>query len=389
MKWQSIKFAFLAAASLSLSTLTSHAVAGQYNDWGCQPAPQSCCCPCGSLALRADVLSWKAIGSNTTFISDFDDQRFLTEYNLQDADVFRAGVKTKSLDFDRDVGFRVGARYDFACNCWSAGFLWTHFNTKASGKFDPACCPFKLDSTNDSYYDVKTSYNLDLDYWDLECSKILVCGECVNVNLFLGIRGLRLDQKYKSCSEYFVEFVDLAESKARQASILPFVERELGIHERHKFRGAGPRIGLDFDADLFCGLGVYGEAAVAGIVGYSKHNVNDCLSDLQGGIAFDAFHGIYSDKRCEKLQSNRAMTDLALGISLNPGSFCCLRQIQLNFGWEHHTIFGQKYAYFGGDQLPVSREIFPTFKYVPSPLKKLCDSTLAVHGFVFSAMVGF
>ncbi len=394
MRWHINKLILMAATPLLAISVETNAAQMTTYDNRCQP---QVCCPemsCGCLTIQADALFWKAIGSNINYVADYD-QQF--------SDVTRFKSKIKSLNYDNDVGFRVGARYNMACSCWSSAFLWTHFSTDADGKTSPMGKKFSSENKSlKTDYKVKAHWDLDLDYWDLLLSRDIVSNDCLDVRFSLGVRGLRTMQRYKSFAEFesvrpqmFAAVVQRAVSANTEATI-----SDLDIKERHKFLGAGPRIALDFNSNIWCGFGIYGSAAVSGIVGYSKHDIENCklltVESSNIGPEIEQFNFAADqtiDDRSERLQANRAMTDLAIGLSWDPNIQCgYCNSVVFTFGWEHHAIFGQKHIVNGRDQsiaVPVALTEFSNFEIANNRNAGKCNSTLATYGFVFSARLTF
>ncbi len=360
----------------------------------------------------ADVLYWKARGSNITYCADYfngekKESSIAGEIipgGIQTDALFNSygkvkRTKNKSLRFKDDLGFRLGLAYMQPCSDWDFGINWTHFNTKAFGK-ESKCKPGVLCEVEQFFkYRNRTEWNLHLNYGDIEAGREFCVDDRLALKLLAGVRWASICQDYDTHAKFeFESFDQVIIPDILLSNIEIFVQNDetafvdiFKIDETHDFVGAGPKIGLDLEWKVNCGWSVFGSAAFSYLFGYSNHHVSDCVLPLrEKGVQNDGIITVpqqiidireteiiaTDDRTYERdlnLQGNRPMTDLAVGIRYVPMMNCCPYLISFQLSFEHHAIFGQKHAAFNDLQTPLRN----------------CGSTLAVYGMAFSANLSF
>lgn len=167
-------------------------------------------------------------------------------------------IKTKLLDlnFEWDPGFRVGAAYNFrSLDDWTLQLNWTHIHNRAHGSFSAEGIESQLGSVDtivspwvNLLFELRfgashasAHWKLHYDTLDLDFSKSLLLGKRFFLTPFLGLRGARVNQRYRA--QYEGIFV-LAEGAT------PF-SREVTFKGKNDFSAFGVRTG----GEILCKLG--------------------------------------------------------------------------------------------------------------------------------------
>ena len=319
-------------------------------------------CGFGEFAFHADYLYWKActdgvqIGFRERNAREFNQ---VVESNSVSATAF-------SPEGDFESGVRVGFEIQPWCHCWDFSVNWTHFSPESKTRFSPVCpqpnaVPFGLSFKDINSFenflinsltvtspfsefffkDVVGRHSLDLDLIDLDFGYRYCLNSCLSLRHHLGVRLAEIDQEYKVNSFGFLgadveteigedEFESMFEAISNFCSRTTY---------KNDFCGAGPRIGLQSDIDLFCGFGMYGDLAVSILYGerktkFRQHDAR--FNSLESLNDSDDFHykGDH-EKHCL-----HPIIDLAAGINW---SKCVCNCVDLNLavGWESSYYFNQ------------------------------------------------
>lgn len=376
-----------AKVTLAIGALSVSAFAGaddyhyndHYNDHynGCGPCPQPCqssCCgmpiieaPClgwaynppayarcancdtnccnnsfwDSLSARVDFLWWRA---NEEGIQLGTEEAF--EVFSNDPTPLRTTVINKSHvkhpNFKYDPGFRLGLINACACDCYDIAFNWTHFHTKAKahGETDP-------DNTTTSGvlffsdwerligpnpFAARARYTLNLDLLDLELGRKFYVSNCFVLRPSIGLRGVRIDQNYR------------VESVSNLATATdPFFDFTSEVKSRSDFLAIGPRVGVDVEVHLGCGLAIFGQAAGSIVFGKFDNHSKELFRDFATNPSTTT--AIVSEFEYEAKNSahrtSRTITDLAIGIRWDHCFEWCNRYhpVGIAFAWEHHAFY--------------------------------------------------
>lgn len=214
----------------------------------------------------------------------------------------------EDLDFDWDIGYRVGAGYGFASSCWDTAVYWTHFNENGTGDDDGNHAKWRL-----RFNEVDAVLGYKLKY-----------GSCFTLRPFFGARYARIRQ---SISTHLETTVLIAATGASSTVISTRDDRE-------RFWGAGPLLGFEGAFDLGCGFSVYGNLAGNLLYGEFKNEFND--SDV---FAAAINNCLSSSESCSVLKG----IDAGIGVRYE----MCYGILQL--GLEHHTYFDYNQIGCGGD----------------------------------------
>lgn len=288
-----------------------------YFGTGCQPsptcyappAPKYCVTPevtkdcCGEIFFRADFLYWK---TNENGLNHCVPTKV---FDRIDCDGFVRSIrKEKNNDpsFDWAPGFRIATGYRFLDTCWELSAYWTNLYTKASS-----------DLTNHG----KLHCGLNFNAVDLLASYKFCAAPCFTLKPYFGLRIATVDQTLKSS-------FDDGHEKHKSS--------QFHGHNKERFVGVGPLIGLEGVLNLKYGLGIYASAAVAGLYG-------DYHLQFKNRSRFHDSESIYNLK--QHLHSWEAALDFALGIRwehcLGNTFACCSQNMRIIFdlGLEHHHYF--------------------------------------------------
>lgn len=365
--------AYLAIGALSVS---AYAVA---DDWNCAPqpcAPSSCnSCDCwGQAPAEPPCYNWGYNPpaylrcGNPNPCSFCDNLRLDVEYLWwracsQDIDLgyeetFRIGsvptngtaVPTQSLRLKSpkdhfQSGFRVGLDYISPCCGWDGGLYYTHFHSKARASAVSAVSledgatatdgvAFRplFETVANSIPDVAEGrWTLNLDYLDLEIGHKYYVSSCFVLRPFIGLRGARINQSYD-----YRGFADRTATLGFASSSDHFASHN---HLKNNFLGVGPRVGLDVDFELGCGLVLFGEAGASIMFGRFERHSNEIYNDFTNATLAGQtwrFNQHAGSERC-----SASTTDLSIGLEWNR-CFCfcgCEHPVSIAFAWEHHGFY--------------------------------------------------
>jgi Legionella pneumophila major outer membrane protein precursor len=310
--------------------------------WGYNPpAYARCCCDTdccnndflNSITFRADFLWWRAseegIQLGTEEVTETTGTvgtpgRF-REFNV---------AREKNPNFKYDPGFRIGFTHNCACDCWDFAVNWTHFHTKArargfsdqdNGVFFFSCWERFLNIFPDF---AEARYVLDMDLVDIEFGRKFYVSNCFVLRPDFGLRIARINQTYK------VDSLSIFDGTA------PFENFATQVKSRSDFLAVGPRVGIDVELHLDCGLTLFGCGAGTIAFGTFDNHSREHYEDFTttGEIALSEFD--YNEKNHAQ-RTSRAFTDLAFGIKWERCFEWCNRchPVSLAFAWEHHAFW--------------------------------------------------
>lgn len=291
-----------------------------------------------SFAFRADFLWWRAcvegieLGSEETVISQevasTPPRTFVTNRSHE-----------KHSRFKYDPGFRLGLANACACDCWDFAVNWTHFRTKAKANgfsdFDAGIIFVpNFERIIDAFpLAARGRYTLNIDLVDIEFGRKFYVSSCFVLRPDFGLRVARIHQNYRA------DFL----SATGEPSTGELVNYESNVKSRSNFLAVGPRVGLDLELDVACGLILFGQAHGSIVFGKFNNHSREHLTDFTTttGLAVGEFEYEAHDSghRC-----SRAITDLAFGVKWQRCLQWCNRShpVSLAFAWEHHGFFNMQ-----------------------------------------------
>lgn len=310
--------------------------------WGYNPpAYPRCACDVdccsndflNSFSFRADFLWWRACEEGL----ELGTEEFVettTTGSTPNRTLVKNFSREKRPNFKYNPGFRIGFAHYCACDCWDFAVNWTHFRSKShvhGNSFGDESTFFsaweRLDGFNPDF--ARGQYVLSLDLIDIEFGRKFYVSNCFVLRPEFGIRIARINQNYKVFA-----FADDDEESSN-----PFLNFETHSKSRSDFIAAGPRVGLDIELHLNCGLTLFGCGAGAIVFGkfdnHSREHFEDPVAITPEASDFQYFQKS-SAHRC-----SRAITDLAFGVKWEHCFEWCNRchPVSLAFAWEHHAFF--------------------------------------------------
>jgi len=301
------------------------------------PACGECESPCscepvcnGRGFISADLLYWRAHQGGFVCGCMPEDTNNFIDSSGNVISTFRG--HSKDLDFRWDPGFRLGTGYEFGDQSWDAAVYWTHFHTHAYNHHHHEFHKFR--------------WKLDYDVIDVLLG-YKFCAESFTFRPFIGIRTALIDQRVKANSRMIeASAIDIssfsssssfsAESFINSSSSDFFLSEE---HNKDRFRGVGPLIGIEADWKFGCGFSLYACASVSTLYGHFNLRF-DGFNTFLGGT-----HICYKKSRIDSCQIS---TDLMLGIRWQQ---CLCNNIQLTyqFALEQHRYYDHNHLGGYGD----------------------------------------
>jgi hypothetical protein len=286
-----------------------------------------------SLAFRADFLWWRLSAEGL----DLGVEETVTSTTSPVAPP-RATVinraRTKRPNFKYDPGFRIGLINHCSCDCWDFAVNWTHYHTKAkvNGASDVANgVSFFSDWERviGANPDVaRGRYSLNLDLVDLEFGRKFYVSNCFILRPQFGLRFARINQSYRVVSE----------ANGTQTTILTNFSSAVKAHS--DFLSVGPRVGLDVELDIGCGLSLFGCAAGSIVFGKFDDHAREIYTDNTNVVGTEIGSYTYEAKSSTH-RCSRTITDLAFGVKWVRCLEWCNRShpVSLAFAWEHHGFY--------------------------------------------------
>ena len=146
------------------------------------------------------------------------------------------------------------------------------------------------------------------------------------------------------------------------------------------FLGVGPRIGLDIDFKLGCGVSLFGQGAASLVFGRFERNATQTQNVTL--YTSESFEQTYDAKGGDGSRRTITMTDLSIGIMWEHCFHCCNRShpLALTFAREQHAYYDVNNFNFVGAGLADTN--------AGRPLDKK-HGDLTTQGLTISLIVGF
>ena len=224
--------------------------------------------------LFGDLLIWQAHENGLPIAIKNTATNFTTlsgYQNFEDAHV-------KHLDFDYDVGFRIGIDFDTTYDGWDVSLTWLRFDADADAKtfasgnkelfpsrLGPNIAAFIGDSDNFSGPDPLPVYGKAHSRWkgylnqlDLDMGREFFVSKYLTVRPHFGLRTTWIRQHLKTEYSHGIPISDRP------------TMTDTKVHEKNKWWGLGVEGGLDTSWMVGNGFSVYGNLAAAIEYGYQK-----------------------------------------------------------------------------------------------------------------------
>jgi len=367
--------------------------------------PANSCDACWSDGLTAhvDFLWWRAYEENTAL--GVEETYSSAVNNGFTGTAARSTVfdteHVKQLNFKYDPGFRLGLYEACSAGCWDLALDWTHYHTKATanGASNPTATegaetgtdpvtvfvPFwdRVDHFGDgsdsAYPDASEGrYTLNMDLIDLSFGRKFYVSSCFVLRPHFGLRGARIDQNYRIESVRDVVGTEVdGESYATEAKL------------RNDFLAIGPRLGLDAQIHLGCGLSIFGQAAGSLVFGRFDRHSKEVYDDFAVGVGASVDH-IYYETENSLERTSRAFTDLTIGFKWERCFEWCnhYHPVTVAFAWEHHAFFNMNNFNMISSAANVSADDGLTY-FNQDTARSNWGGDLYTQGLTVSAAVGF
>ena len=267
--------------------------------------PEFCYCECyGQFFVGAELLYLRAFEGG---LSDACDSKQIIDTTVSGVTISSLNGNAKDPDFDWNVGFRLGAGYDFANSSCNIGVYWTRFNSNTNGE----------SGINEQNW--KIIFNVVDVLYRCECD----WSNCFILTPFGGIRYANIDQKLHS------NFLSTTEG----SSIISTGKF------KEEFSGTGPLVGLEGDWSLGCGFSLYGTLSAA--ILYGTFHVNSNQTD-------EFTTGININHLRKNIEACQPVVDAGFGLRWKT-CFCKDRLLIMQLGLEEHRYFNHNQIGSYGD----------------------------------------
>ncbi|HEY2811550.1 MAG TPA: Lpg1974 family pore-forming outer membrane protein [Rhabdochlamydiaceae bacterium] len=240
------------------------------------------------------------------------------------------------LDFEYDVGFRLGIDCDTAYDGWDLSLTWLSFDTDANEKetaegnrelfasrLDPQVVNFLeangLTTPVPIFGKAKAHWRAFLNQLDLDLGREFFVSRYLTLRPHFGLRTTWLRQRLNT---NYSNGIPTAGN-----STMPKIE----IREKNKWWGLGIEGGLDTVWSLGAGISLYGNIAAAIESGFQKVRTMSEVEDLE----------LVFENNKDSYRISRPILDLQLGLRWDKYLGNNSYNFGLHAGWEHHVYFSQ------------------------------------------------
>lgn len=254
-----------------------------------------------------------------------------------------------------DWGYRFGLGYVPPHDGWDVNLTWTHFNSHSEGcDRDHDCgdcnnegflptyilpcnncncaeCPVVVDACG--------KLHVKLDTLDLELGREFFVSKWLTLRPHIGGRAVQIRQNYLVSYEGAV--ASGCGVSSPHTTVLVPSGTELEFDLRQKFRGIGPRAGLNSSWYFMRDWSIYGNLAFSALWGRFQ------LHDVAGYESETASDPCVCEEVCvaldleDRYNSVKFVTDIALGLAWEHFFNDDTWALGLNIGWEHHLYLNQ------------------------------------------------
>jgi len=259
----------------------------------------------GHFYIFGDILYWTARQEGLEhYLGTIDASTAVTDTIINPESI--TTTDNHPFTFEWKTGFRLGLGYELGCNDWGVLAIWTHFNGNGHGH--GASNPLSTDiQTADGHW------KLDYDVFDaLVNGPRYFAWSRFSWNPFFGLSGALIKEKLHA---------DLND--------ITFVTDSITT-EHFKFKGLGPKIGINADIYLGSHFSLYGSVAGTLLFGHFKNDLNESTVGVAGAVITK-----YTS------QVRQLVADLEVGIRWNKQ--ICFNgfqsELELKLGLEHTHWF--------------------------------------------------
>lgn len=320
---------------MTLTSLVITAAAFVHGEYDTSNAPweEGACCPvsccpesCGHFLVEAEVLYLRAYEGGLSSVCDSTD--IVDDVKPDGFVISTLRGKTHEPDFRWNVGFRVGAGYEFADGNSGIGALWTHFNSH---------------SHSDKSHRNKTHWKINFDVVDALYGFEIEWLNCFILIPYGGVRYARIDQKLRTHFES-TETTETDSFSSHCSSESSFSSRSdsgstllsddtnfirSSGHTKQEFCGIGGVFGVEGDWRFGCGFSLYGDISFSAL--YGRFHVRSChIDEFSTGDNINHFK--------KHIEACTAVVDSQFGIRWKT-SFCNDNVFWMQLGAEQHRYF--------------------------------------------------
>jgi hypothetical protein len=247
--------------------------------------------------------------------------------------ISKSKVKDDDPHFNWTAGFRLGTGYELTSG-WDIAVFWMHMHSHASRHYRNA------DKFRNKF---ENRWKLDFNVVDAIFGRKFKIGSSVTFTPFAGLRGAEIKQKLRTNFITSEEFHVESSSASSFSDLSPtsFSVNQLiksHMHNKQRFFGIGPLLGLVADFDVGCGFIVYANASLAGLYAYSHVR----LSELDNLLAVEDMSIVK-----KRLSVWQGVVDLGVGVRWHTSVYGSNMWLQL--GLEHHVYLGHNHIAVYGD----------------------------------------
>lgn len=303
----------LATLLVSVSSVNGYTI-----DQGCQYNANDCCVDycnqnCSRFRIEGDYLYWQLRQP----WSSYSIERSVSEdVTINKDHTFQLGYNS---------GFRLGLYYDNLFCCLDLGVRWTsyHVDETKSRSFSSNESPsFSFDGVLAS---LKDTFQVDLDYIDIDFSRSFSCASCFTIRPHIGVRLWQLDFKEKLRANGTYQ---------SEADVSLAFRRTISDEDR----GIGLEGGLWGEWQIGCGLSLVGHFG-GSVLSYKDDYHRKTKIYATNSSDTVVFNDITIDK--DDVQSSNQTFDYYLGLQYKTD--LCGRDVSIKLGWEH---LHSNYEYF-------------------------------------------
>lgn len=244
-----------------------------------------------------------------------------------------------SPHFKWDFGFKLGLAYNFECDGWDIGTIWTWYRGKAASHVEaeeeenitlqPLWSGYQFPSAGTAPIlfatDIETFWRFKLNLVDIELGREFWTSKLLSFRPHIGFRYGSINQDY--------------EIKNRGGSYNdPNINRRFNdrINLKNYFHGLGLIAGFDTTWNLGCGWGFFSNLALSIIYGRFTISHDETLREARA-----PFSKIPFLETKESFRNSKPILDLVLGIQWARLLCDCAYALTVSLAWENHLFFHQ------------------------------------------------
>lgn len=243
-----------------------------------------------------------------------------------------ANGQVKNIDFEWDVGFRVGVGYNMPHDGWDLSLTWLRFYTDGHRSshansdetiYPRLAHPGDIAADNNTCQKLHGHWHLHLNQLDLDLGREFFVSKWLTFRPHIGLRTDWIWQKLRVDYDNFVQF-----------------HKDVEVKDKDDWWGIGVQGGVDTQWGLGGGWSIYGNFDAAILYGFHQASFDD-----QNGFSTQKFVDTKNSYHI-----SHPVLDLQLGLRWDYMFSHDRFHLGLQAGWEHHVYFNQnQFMYFVDD----------------------------------------